>query len=142
MGYDSLCLFYQPITTGVTMPRMNQPKKTLKPKDEWLPTPKKKPVNQKHLTVLKDWIAAKTFDFKILTVEYHNVYDNRWRINVCTSMPTGQNLITERLSRLHGKCFFVSVDKDQNVIDRTTGRITEAGMEKIIKQSKKGKNKR
>ena len=126
MGYDSLCLFYKPITTGVTMPRMNQPKKTLKPKDEWLPTPKPKPVNQKHLTILKDWIAAKTFDFKITTVEYHNVYDNRWRINVCTSIETGQSLIQATLSRLHGKSFFVSVDKDGNVIDRTTGRISEA----------------
>tara|TARA_R100000951_G_scaffold87144_1_gene74889 strand:+ start:182 stop:556 length:375 start_codon:yes stop_codon:yes gene_type:complete len=124
------------------MPRMNAPKKKAQPKDEWLPTPKPKPVNKKHLKILEDWIAAKSFDFKILTVEYNNVYDNRWRINVCTSIPTGQNLITERLSRLHGKSFFVTIDKDGNVIDRTTGRITEAGMEMIAKQGKKGKHKR
>ena len=124
------------------MPRMNTPKKKAQPKDEWLPTPKPKPVNKKHLKILEDWIAAKSFDFKILTVEYNNVYDNRWRINVCTSIPTGQNLITERLSRLHGKSFFVTIDKDGNVIDRTTGRITEAGMEMIAKQGKKGKHKR
>jgi hypothetical protein len=124
------------------MPRMNKPKKTLKPKDEWLPTPKPKPVNQKHLTVLKDWIAAKSFDFKILTVEYENVYDNRWRINVCTSVETGQSFIKTRLSRLHGKSFFVSVSDDGTVIDRTTGRISEAGMDMIMKQGKKGKYKR
>jgi hypothetical protein len=125
------------------MPRMNAPKKKAQPKDEWLPTPTPpKPVNKEHLKILKDWIAAKSFDFNILTVEYNNVYDNRWRINVCTSIPTGQNLIKERLSRLHGKCFFVSIDKDGNVIDRTTGRITEAGMEMIAKQGKKGKHKR
>ena len=124
------------------MPRMNTPKKKIQPKDEWLPTPKPKPVNQKHLKILEDWIAAKSFDFKILTVEYHNVYDNRWRINVCTSIETGQSFIKSRLSRLHGKSFFVSVDDNGVVIDRTTGRITEEGMDKIMKQGKKGKYKR
>jgi len=125
------------------MPRMNTPKKKIQPKDEWLPTPTPpKPVNKEHLKILKDWIAAKTFDFKILTVEYHNVYDNRWRINVCTSIETGQSFIKSRLSRLHGKSFFVSVDDNGVVIDRTTGRITEEGMDKIMKQGKKGKYKR
>ena len=94
------------------------------------------------MTVLKDWIAAKSFDFKILTVEYENVYDNRWRINVCTSVETGQSFIKTRLSRLHGKSFFVSVSDDGTVIDRTTGRISEAGMDMIMKQGKKGKYKR
>ena len=125
------------------MPRMNAPKKKAQPKDEWLPTPTPpKPVNKEHLKILEDWIGAKSFDFKIITVEYHNVYDNRWRINVCTSIATGQSLIQETLSRLHGKSYFVSIDKDGNVIDRTTGRITEAGMEMIAKQGKKGKHKR
>lgn len=125
------------------MPRMNAPKKKMQPKDEWLPTPTPpKPVNQEHLRILEDWIAAKKFDFKILKVEYCNVYDNRWRINVCTSIETGQSFIKTRLSRLHGKSFFVLVDAEGNVIDRTTGRITEAGMDKIKKQGKKGKHKR
>lgn len=125
------------------MPRMNTPKKKIQPKNEWLPTPTPpKPVNKEHLKILEDWIAAKTFDFKILTVEYHNVYDNRWRINVCTSIETGQSFIKSRLSRLHGKSFFVSVDDNGVVIDRTTGRITEEGMDKIMKQGKKGKYKR
>ena len=113
------------------------------PKEEWLPTPRPvKKVNQKHLKIVTDWIESKKFDFKVHSVEYHNVYDNRWRINVCTSIETGQTLIRETLSRLHGKSFFVSVDKDGKVIDRTTGRITEAGMKKILKQGKKGKHKR
>ena len=125
------------------MPRMNTPKKKIQPKDEWLPTPTPpKPVNKEHLKILEDWIAAKSFDFKVLTVEYHNVYDNRWRINVCTSIETGQSFIKSRLSRLHGKSFFVSVNADGVVIDRTTGRITEEGMDKIMKQGKKGKYKR
>ena len=125
------------------MPRMNTPKKKIQPKDEWLPTPTPpKPVNKEHLKILEDWIATKSFDFKILTVEYHNVYDNRWRINVCTSIETGQSFIKSRLSRLHGKSFFVSVCDDGTVIDRTTGRITEEGMDKIMKQGKKGKYKR
>ena len=125
------------------MSRMNTPKKKIQPKDEWLPTPTpSKPVNKEHLKILEDWIAAKTFDFKILTVEYHNVYDNRWRINVCTPIETGQSFIKSRLSRLHGKSFFVSVDGNGDVIDRTTGRITEEGMDKIMKQGKKGKYKR
>ena len=125
------------------MSRMNTPKKKIQPKDEWLPTPTPpKPVNKEHLKILEDWIAAKSFDFKILTVEYHNVYDNRWRINVCTSIETGQSFIKSRLSRLHGKSFFVSVDDNGVVIDRTTGRITEEGMDKIMKQGKKGKYKR
>ena len=125
------------------MPRMNTPKKKIQPKDEWLPTPTPpKPVNKEHLKILEDWIAAKSFDFKVLTVEYHNVYDNRWRINVCTSIETGQSFIKTRLSRLHGKSFFVSVNADGVVIDRTTGRITEEGMDKITKQGKKGKYKR
>ena len=125
------------------MPRMNTPKKKIQPKNEWLPTPTPpKPVNKEHLKILEDWIAAKTFDFKILTVEYHNVYDNRWRINVCTSIETGQSFIKSRLSRLHGKSFFVSVDDNGVVIDRTTGRISEEGMDKIMKQGKKGKYKR
>lgn len=124
------------------MPKMPNSKKA-KPKDEWLPTPTPpKPVNQEHLKILEDWIAAKSFDFKVLTVEYNNVYDDRWRINVCTSIETGQSFIKTRLSRLHGKSFFVSVDSDGNVIDRTTGRISEAGMDKILKQGKKGKYKR
>ena len=125
------------------MPRMNTPKKKIQPKDELLPTPTPpKPVNKEHLKILEDWIAAKSFDFKILTVEYHNVYDNRWRINVCTSIETGQSFIKSRLSRLHGKSFFVSVRDDGTVIDRTTGRITPEGMDKIMKQGKKGKYKR
>lgn len=125
------------------MPRMNTPKKKIQPKNEWLPTPTPpKPVNKEHLKILEDWIAAKSFNFKILTVEYHNVYDNRWRINVCTSIETGQSFIKSRLSRLHGKSFFVSVDDNGVVIDRTTGRITEEGMDKIMKQGKKGKYKR
>ena len=125
------------------MPRMNSPKKKMQPKDEWLPTPAKpKPVNKEHLKILENWVASKSFDFKVLTVEYHNVYDNRWRINVCTSIETGQSFIKTRLSRLHGKSFFVSVNADGVVIDRTTGRITEAGMDKIKKQGKKGKHKR
>lgn len=125
------------------MSRMNTPKKKIKPKDEWLPTPTPpKPVNKEHLKILEDWIAAKSFDFKVLTVEYHNVYDNRWRINVCTSIETGQSFIKSRLSRLHGKSFFVSVDDNGVVIDRTAGRITEEGMDKIMKQGKKGKYKR
>ena len=125
------------------MSRMNTPKKKIQPKDEWLPTPTPpKPVNKEHLKILEDWIAAKSFDFKVLTVEYHNVYDNRWRINVCTSIETGQSFIKSRLSRLHGKSFFVSVCDDGTVIDRTTGRITQEGMDKIMKQGKKGKYKR
>jgi len=125
------------------MPRMNSPKKKMQPKDEWLPTPvKPKPVNKEHLKILENWVASKSFDFKVLTVEYHNVYDNRWRINVCTSIETGQSFIKTRLSRLHGKSFFVSVNADGVVIDRTTGRITEEGMDKITKQGKKGKYKR
>lgn len=125
------------------MPRMNTPKKKIQPKNEWLPTPTPpKPVNKEHLKILEDWIAAKSFDFKVLTVEYHNVYDNRWRINVCTSIETGQSFIKSRLSRLHGKSFFVSVDDNGVVIDRTTGRISEEGMDKIMKQGKKGKYKR
>ena len=124
------------------MPRMNTPKKKIQPKDEWLPPTPPRPVNKEHLKILEDWIAAKSFDFKILTVEYHNVYDNRWRINVCTSIETGQSFIKSRLSRLHGKSFFVSVDDNGVVIDRTTGRITPEGMDKIMKQGKKGKYKR
>jgi|TARA_R110000782_G_scaffold114343_1_gene204426 hypothetical protein len=133
-----LCPLFQPKET--TMPA-KKPKP--EPKEEWLPTPRPvKKVNEKHLKIVTDWIESKEFDFKIHSVEYENVFDNRWRINVCTMMSTGQAFIVEQLSRFHGKSYFVTVDENGNVIDRTTGRITEAQRATIIKTGNKGKYKR
>jgi hypothetical protein len=113
------------------------------PKEEWLPTPRPvKKVNEKHLKIVTDWIESKKFDFKVHSVEYENVFENRWRINVCTMVSTGQAFIVEQLSRFHGKSYFVTVDENGNVIDRTTGRITEAQRATIIKTGNKGKYKR
>jgi len=129
-----LCPLFQPKET-----KMPARKPKPEPKEEWLPSPRPvKKVNEKHLKIVTDWIESKKFDFKVHSVEYENVFDNRWRINVCTMKPTGQSFITETLSRFHGKSYFVTVDGEGNVIDRTTGRMTPATIDSIIKQNSKG----
>jgi len=69
------------------------------------------------MEIIKKWVESIPYDFKIDSIDIHNVYENAYRVNVYARYPVEAGSFVRKT--FIGRSFFLRLSKENVVTDHT-----------------------